>query len=166
MTGARLRSGRRCRNLSVSFRRPCRPTSSRRLSAAGTPSWLKDLDITHIFKAAPELQELELCGHFALQGPVHHRHLHRLSAQIADVGDAGGPLSQETFSHLLSSTFPSLETVYLDLDEGGNEADYVIPERFFAGRGFPALATFELDRISPESSARLTAWKNARRIGR
>jgi hypothetical protein len=119
-------------------------------------------DVTDVFGAAPQLDELRLHGQFALRGPVSHGRLRELSVFVDDIGVSGGPLSQDTVSNLLSSDFPALRGVCLSLEDGDREADYVIPVAFFAASRFPGLTAFDMDCVAPEDEARLAAWKTAR----
>jgi hypothetical protein len=119
-------------------------------------------DVTDVLAAAPQLDELRLRGQFTLRGPVRHDRLRDLSVLVDDIGVSGGPLGQDTVSHLLASDFPALRTVCLSLDDGAREADYSIPDAFFVGLRFPALTAFEMDCLAPGQHARLTAWKAGR----
>lgn len=121
-------------------------------------------DIGHIFAAAPSLETLDLNGHFALGAPVRHEQLRRLGYQNEDVGISGGPVSQDTFSHLLSSTCPRLTTLQIDHDDDGIDPRYEIPEGFFARSGFPSLASLVVNHLAPAAQARLTAWKAERGV--
>jgi hypothetical protein len=122
-------------------------------------------DVTDVLAAAPQLDELRLRGQFMLRGPVRHDRLREMSVCVDDIGVSGGPLSQDTVSNLLASDFPALRTVCLSLDDGEREADYVIPDAFFAGSRFPALTVFDMDCLAPEQHARLAAWKTGRGLG-
>jgi hypothetical protein len=121
-------------------------------------------DVTHVFAVAPLLEELRLRGQFALSAPVRHGRLRELTAFLDDIGVSGGPLSQETVTRLLSSELPSLSEASLSLDEEEREVDYSIPDAFFTGPSFPALAAFAMDCLTPEADDRLAAWKAARGV--
>jgi hypothetical protein len=121
-------------------------------------------DISDVFEAAPELEELRLHGQFMLCREVRHDRLRDLSVFVDDIGVSGGPLSQDTVSHLLSSDFPALRAVCLSLDDGDREDDYIIPDAFFDGSQLPVLATFDMDCLAPDEEARLAAWKAAREL--
>jgi hypothetical protein len=119
-------------------------------------------DVTHVFEAAPQLEELRLRGQFTLRGPVRHALLRDISVFVDDIGVSGGPLSQDTVSRLLSSDLPALREICLSFDDGDREADYVIPDGFFTGSRFPALTAFDMDCLAPADAARLAAWKSER----
>lgn len=120
-------------------------------------------DITGIFHAAPNLRDLSLHGQFSMSRSVRHDTLTDFSAWLDDVGVSGGPVSQQTISHLLSSSFPRLKEADLDLEEGDRETDYVIPDAFFEG-GMPALTGFGMNCLAPGSAQRLAEWKAGRKI--
>jgi hypothetical protein len=119
-------------------------------------------EIGHVFAAAPALEQLDLNGHFALSAPVRHERLRRLGYQNEDVGISGGPVSQETFSNLLSCSFPRLTALQIDHDDDALDPRYAIPEAFFAGPAFPALETLVMNHLEGEVEARLSEWKKAR----
>jgi hypothetical protein len=119
-------------------------------------------DVTDVFEAAPQLDELRLRGQFTLRGPVRHDRLRDMSVFVDDIGVSGGPLSRDTVSHLLSSDFPALRRLCLSLDDGARAADYVVPDAFFTGSRFPALTDFDMDCLAPEQHAQLAAWKAGR----
>lgn len=119
-------------------------------------------EIGHVFAAAPALETLDLNGHFVLAAPVGHERLRTLTYQNEDVGISGGPVSQETFSNLLSSSFPRLATLRIDHDDDESEPRYAIPEAFFTGTGFPALVSSVMNHLEPEAEGRLAAWRRER----
>lgn len=123
-------------------------------------------DITHIFEAAPNLEELELCGCFSLKGPVRHEWLRMLSISVfSEIGIGGGSLSQETVSHIVLSDFPRLTTCSFHLDETPPEISFSIPEEFFARPRFLALQSFSIDALTPEADMRMKEWMASRRVG-
>ncbi|MBL8580255.1 MAG: hypothetical protein JNK47_23915 [Mesorhizobium sp.] len=123
-------------------------------------------DIAHIFDAAPQLEELELCGQFSLKEPVRHEWLRTLSVSVfSDIGIGGGPLGQDTVSHLLLSHFPRLTTCFLHFDETPPDVRFSIPEEFFARPRFLAMQSFSIDALTPESETRMTEWMARRRLG-
>ncbi|MEQ1942321.1 hypothetical protein ABMA32_07840 [Mesorhizobium sp. VNQ89] len=123
-------------------------------------------DITHIFEAAPQLEELELCGRFSLKGPVRHEWLRTLSVSVfSDIGIGDGPLSQDTVSHLLLSHFPRLTACSLHLDETPPDVGFSVPEEFFARPRFLAMQSFSINALTPESEARMKEWMERRRVG-
>lgn len=119
-------------------------------------------EIGHVFAAAPHLAALDVSGQFALRAPTRHDRLETLDVRVDDIGFSGGPLSAQTVTNLLSSTFPKLARCHLALDEGTTDARYTVPEVFFSGAGFPALTSFEIDCLQPEAATRLEAWKAER----
>jgi hypothetical protein len=119
-------------------------------------------DVTHLFAAAPELDELRLRGQFTLGAPVRHDRLRDMSVFVDDIGVSGGPVSQDTVANLLSSDFPAMSTVCLSLEDGDREVDYRIPDAFFTGSRFDAVTVFDMDCLAPEDEARLAAWKAGR----
>jgi len=120
-------------------------------------------DITPIFGTAPNLEELDVSGCFELVRPVRHERLEVLTANVDEIGVSGGPLTQETVTHILSSSFPLLRECQLALDADEVEL-YELPEIFFTGSGFPKLDAFYMDSLKPESEARLKVHKAARSI--
>jgi len=123
-------------------------------------------DITHIFDAAPQLEELELCGGFSLKTHVRHEWLRTLSVSVfSDIGIGDGPLSQDTVSHLMLSHFPRLTTCSLHLDETPPDVGFSIPEEFFASPRFLAMQSFSIDALNSESKARMKEWMARRRVG-
>ena len=123
-------------------------------------------DITHIFDAAPQLDELELCGRFSLKAPVRHEWLRQLSANVfSDIGIGDGPLGQDTVSHLLLSHFPRLAHCALHLDEMPPEVRFSIPDEFFTRPRFLAMQSFSIDALVPESETRMKEWMARRRVG-
>ncbi len=123
-------------------------------------------DITHIFDAAPQLDELELCGRFSLKTPMRHEWLRTLSVSVfSDIGIGDGPLSQDTVSYLLLSHFPRLTTCSLHLDETPPDVGFSIPEEFFARPRFLAMQSFSIDALTPESEARMKEWVARRSLG-
>lgn len=119
-------------------------------------------DVTAVFDAAPQLEELRLHGQFMLRGPARHDRLQDLSVFVDDIGVSGGPLTQDTVSNLLSSDFPVLRNICLSLEDGDRGDDYIIPDDFFDGAQFPALTAFDMDCLTPDEEARLAAWKSER----
>jgi hypothetical protein len=119
-------------------------------------------DVSDIFDAAPQLEELRLHGQFMLRGPVRHDRLKDLSVFVDDIGVSGGPLTQDTVSNLLLSDVPALSKVCLSLEDGDREADYLIPDAFFEGSRLSALTAYEMDCVAPEDNTRLAGWKSAR----
>jgi hypothetical protein len=121
-------------------------------------------DVTHVFEAAPQLDELRLRGQFTLRSPVRHASLRDISVIVDDIGVSGGPLGQDTVSFLLSSDFPTLSRVGLSLDDGDRAADYAIPDDFFTGSRLPALTVFDMDCLASATHERLAAWKRERGV--
>jgi hypothetical protein len=121
-------------------------------------------DIGHIFAVAPALQYLGLHGNFALDAPVRHDAVGLIEALFDNSGITGDAISQEAFDNLLSSSFPRLHHLSLELTEGGDEEDLTIPDAFFAPDSFPSLARLDLDRLAPAAKARLDDFMRERRI--
>lgn len=123
-------------------------------------------DITHVFDAAPGLEELELCGGFALKRPVRHDALRRLSVQVlSDIGIGDGPLSQDTVSCLLLSHFPRLADCALDLGGDAPDVLFSIPDEFFERPRFLAMQRFEINALDSDAEARMREWIERRRVG-
>ena len=121
-------------------------------------------EIGHVFAAAPALETLDLYGHFELTAPVRHERLRSLVYQNEDIGISGGPVSQETFSNLLSSSFPRLTTLRIDHDDDETDPRYTIPEAFLSGASVPALASVVMNHLKPATETRLAAWRHTRRV--
>lgn len=123
-------------------------------------------DITHIFDAAPQLDELQLCGRFSLRSPLRHEWLRKLTVSVfSDIGIGDGPLSQDTVSHLMLSFFPRLTTCDLHLDGMPPDTVFSIPEEFFTRPRFLAMQSFSIDALTPEATARMKEWMAERRVG-
>jgi hypothetical protein len=120
-------------------------------------------DVTFVFEIAPNLVSLDLSGHFDLARPVRHDRLETLAVDVDEVGVSGGPLTEETVAHILSSRFPRLRECELALD-ADDAPPYAIPEVFLAGTGFAALEAFSMEGLSPEAERRLEAYKSARNL--
>ncbi|WP_439815571.1 hypothetical protein [Zavarzinia sp. CC-PAN008] len=121
-------------------------------------------DVTHVFAAAPHLEELTLQGQFSLKHPVRHESLRRLEVDLDDIGVSGGPLSQATVTNLLSSHLPMLRELHLSLDEQDLTTDYDVPDALLTGDGMAALLSLSMDRLTPDAHSRLRAWAAARGI--
>jgi len=123
-------------------------------------------DITHIFDAAAQLDELELCGQFSLKSPLRHERLRKLTVSVfSDIGIGDGPLRQDTVSHLMLSFFPRLTNCDLHLDGMPPDTLFSIPEEFFARPRFLAMQSFSIDALTPEAETRMKEWMAQRRVG-
>lgn len=123
-------------------------------------------DIAPVFDALPNMVDLELFGNFALSRPVRHDKLKTIAVWVDDVGVSGGRLSRETVTNLLSSSFPALEEIDLDLEDGDEGLVYSLPEAFPAGKILPALQAFSMTNLSPEDAERVARWREARAASR
>lgn len=121
-------------------------------------------EISHVFAAAPSLKYLGLHGNFTLDAPVRHDSLRTLEALFDNCGVTGDPITQETFSALLSSSLPNLETLLLALTDGGDDDDLNIPDAFLSPGHLPRLVDLELDRLDWKARGRLDDFLRARRI--
>ncbi|TDR87957.1 hypothetical protein [Enterovirga rhinocerotis] len=121
-------------------------------------------EIGHVFAAAPCLRHLGVFGHFALATPVRHDTLETLFTEFDDFGITGEPISQATLDHLVTSSFPRLSTLHLDMDEGGGDETLTLPEPFFSPGHLSRLERLDIDRLVPEAKARLDAYRRARRL--
>ena len=117
-------------------------------------------DVAHIFDTAPALTELDLYGTFGLSRPVSHATLCRFSAQIDEIGVTGGPPTQDPVTRLLTSTFPALVELDLDLDGGSPDLSFALPESFPDPVSMPALRRVAVTNLAPGDDARLAAWRD------
>jgi len=119
-------------------------------------------DIAHVFAAAPAMTSLNIGGSFSLSRPIAHERLETLSTKFDDFGVTGEPITQATLDNLLTSRFPSLKSLELDMDEGGGDETLTLPEAFFAAGHLQALQWLDIDRLLPEAEDRLAAYKTER----
>ena len=94
----------------------------------------------------PELRELAIYGKYQLQSPLSIPKLEILHVVIDDpaTGINGGPPSVNTVANLLSSAFPNLRELYIDLEIDDDNLRYSIPDTLLADNVFPRLKKFQL----------------------
>ncbi|MEM9072027.1 MAG: hypothetical protein AAGE52_26210 [Myxococcota bacterium] len=103
-------------------------------------------DVTTLLTRTPRLECLFLSGEFVLKRPVVLNHLKHLEVVVSDL-DLSGPaksLTQETVTNLLNSSFPKLETVFLDLNAPRPEVRYRLPDCFVNAENVPPPRELEL----------------------
>lgn len=117
----------------------------------------------------PRLRHLFLYGKCELNRPLSLPHLERLHV-IADdpvTGMNAGAIDASTVDHLLRSSLPRLQELYVDLETDEDDIVYAIPDSLLTGRPFPELTTFELAGLfQPGTQQHLqqTPWFNHKTI--
>ncbi len=94
----------------------------------------------------PELRELYIYGKCQLLSPLSIPNLEILHIVVDDPAtglNAGAP-DEKTVSNILSSSFPKLRKLYIDLEIDNANLRYSIPETLLASNAFPHLTDFEL----------------------
>ncbi len=120
-------------------------------------------DVTPLFDAAPNLDELSLSGTYVFSRPVRHDRLRSLTAEQSDIGCWADPPSQESITQLFSSHLPHLTNLSIHVDSWEDVA-FDLPDAFFTGGGFPALKQLDFNKLTPAAEARLADWKTSRGI--
>ena len=118
--------------------------------------------IDHVFASAPNLTRLSVYGNFSLGAPARHEHLVTLVTEFDEFGITGEPITQATLDNLVTSSFPSLDALFLNMSEEEDDETLTLPDAFFAPGHLPRLASVYIDRLVPESRARLEAYRVAR----
>jgi hypothetical protein len=90
-------------------------------------------DIAHVFDMAPQLEEARICCNAELSRSVQHEHLRMLVMTADYVAGHCAPMSQATFTRLLTSRFRSLTECDLSL-EADEALFYQLPEAFFRAK--------------------------------
>ena len=105
-------------------------------------------NITYILNNSPNLEKLCLYGSFKLDESISLSKLINLTIVLDDevTGVNGGNIKNESMTLLLSSHFPSLKTINLDLkcDDDINEFENILPNEFLSGLNFPNLKVLEI----------------------
>ena len=94
----------------------------------------------------PELHELSIYGKCQLHSPLSIPDLEILHIVIDDpvTGINGGAPDAKTVSNILSSSFPRLRELYIDLEIDDETCGYFLPDSLLADNVFPCLTKFEL----------------------
>lgn len=103
-------------------------------------------NIDFLSQCMPNLKHLSVFGKFDLQSYLSFPKLETLSIEVDDptTGVNGGELDSATVSHLLSSSFPELRELYLNLEIAGGVVCYSIPNVMLTDDVFPKLTAFEI----------------------
>jgi hypothetical protein len=94
----------------------------------------------------PELRNLSIYGNFLLHHPFSIPQLEKLHITVDDpvTGMNGGPLDIDSVSNVLSSSFPNLRELSVDLGMEDETLCYSVPDSLANNNAFPQLAEFEL----------------------
>ena len=94
----------------------------------------------------PALKHLYLYGHCELRTRLSLPHLETLHVVVDDpaAGINGGPLDSLTVSNILSSSFPNLRKLFVDLEIDEDDVSYSVPDVMMTDDVFPRLTAFEL----------------------
>ncbi len=103
-------------------------------------------EIDALAEVTPKLKRLELYGNCALQSPLRLPSLEVLTLIVDDevTGVDGGAVDPETVLNLLSSDFPNLQDLYIDVRIGSESPRYSVPDSMFESDVFPGLRRIEL----------------------
>ncbi|SRR5579883_1060607 len=94
----------------------------------------------------PRLKQLYIYGKCELCSPLSFPDLELLHVIVNDpiTGINGGALDSMTVSNILSSSFPKLQELYVDLEIDDGDVYYSVPDAIMTDDLFPNLTAFEL----------------------
>lgn len=103
-------------------------------------------DVTNLIRNCPKLVQLGLYGSFNLTQQLTFANLIDLHIQLEDPTTAsnGGFINQQTLNSILSSEYPQLREVFLDLECEDDDYGYQIPSGFQPQESMPKLKAYEL----------------------
>ncbi len=100
-------------------------------------------DIGFVLDAFPALETLDLYGSFNMDTPAQHDRLHTLSVQVDGIHVGSDEVTQDTIDALLTSRFPALQSLDLDVDDGSGTLQ--LPAEDTLRDRFPNLRALSLD---------------------
>jgi len=121
-------------------------------------------NVTRLLQRMPKIEHIALFGSFELDVRLSFPNLKYLSLKLDDpiTCENGGYISQKTLDNVLSSTYPELRQLKLDLDCKRNDQEYTITELFTSGETVPNIEKIvitggykegEIDRIMDSTLA-------------
>ncbi|MET1257497.1 hypothetical protein [Aliikangiella maris] len=109
-------------------------------------------DITGLLDKMPKLEHLEIGGSFTVNKPINFSNLKELSIQVVDACElpVSKEPSEETFTNLLKSNSPSLNSLTIDFNCYGDferRTNYVFPDEFLNAESMPNLSYIEISGL-------------------
>ena len=103
-------------------------------------------DVTSLVKKMPNIEELELCGHFEFIEKIKFSHLKKLTlwsdSDTSCLSDKPNDISQETLDNFLLSDLPKLNYLELFVDD---DSTFQFPKAFLEAKTVPKLELMDIE---------------------